>query len=81
MYSNASLKRAFWIRMDPIAATWSSMGTISKRSRPCCPNIEGKVDCIYIDPPYNTGNVDELKDVDLMSEGMSDTVSSSRWRR
>ena len=32
------------------------------------PEYEGKVDCIYIDPPYNTGNVDELKDVDLMSE-------------
>ena len=22
------------------------------------PEYEGKVDCIYIDPPYNTGNVD-----------------------
>ena len=31
-------------------------------------HYHAKIKMIYIDPPYNTGNVDELKDVDLMSE-------------
>ena len=34
-------EKASWILMAPTAATWSSMGTILKRSRPCCPNTKG----------------------------------------
>ena len=43
------------------------------------PEYEGKVDCIYIDPPYNTGNVDELKDVVSCPRNVR-YGSSSRWR-
>ena len=36
--------------------TSSSTATTFTRSRRCCHRYAGKVKCIYIDPPYNTGN-------------------------
>ena len=43
---------------DPTPATCWSRATTSWRSRRCLPYYAGKVKCIYIDPPYNTGNED-----------------------
>ena len=80
VYSNASLKRAFWIRMDPIAATWSSMGTISKRSRPCCPNTKAKwiasTSILHTTPATWTSSKTWISCPRNVRYG-----SSSRWRR
>ena len=41
------------------------------------PEYEGRVKCIYIDPPYNTGNKDFVYDDNFVDTG--DTFRHSKW--
>ena len=42
------------------------------------PRYEGKVKCIYIDPPYNTGKADEFKYNDKFVDN-EDDFRHSKW--
>ncbi len=49
----------------PLRITFSSRVTTSRPSRHCFSYYAGRVKCIYIDPPYNTGSAFEHYDDNL----------------
>ena len=55
------------------------MVTILKPLKSLLPQYEGKIKCIYIDPPYNTGNEGWIYNDNVNDPKDKEVAWGSRW--